>query len=63
LLAVAVFGKWRRESGGVVPGLKMAFRCMGDGAVLMVFGTEVTGRMPVPLCLLRLEVGIPAGCG
>ena len=43
--------------------MKMGFRCMGDGAVLMLFGTEVTGRMPVPLCLLRLEAGIPAGCG
>ena len=28
MLAVAVFGKWRRESGGVVPGLKMDSRCM-----------------------------------
>ncbi len=63
MLTVVGFENWRKESRGVVPGLKMGFRCVRDGAVLMLFGTEVTGRMPVPLCLLRLEAGIPARCG
>ena len=59
---VVGFEDWRKESGGFVPGLEMGIRCVGDGAVLMLFGTEVTGRMPVPLCFgIRCPVGTRDG--